>query len=461
MKVKLRISGRHYDRLRSHLFPSDGKEAVAVALCGRRHGHESHCLSAHDLVLIPHEACAERSAFRVTWPTSLLVPSLQQAMKRQWAVVKIHSHRGHYPQFSEYDDESDLQLFSSVYGWMDSDFPHASAVMLPDGQMIGRVVGPDGRFRPLSLIAVAGDDLNFWHDGPIGQDLPAFTLRHAQAFGKGTTNRLRRLTVAVIGCSGTGSPVVEQLARLGVGRLILVDPDKVEEKNLNRILNATMADALAGRLKVDVAADAVVRMELGTEVVAVRENIVNPGVVRLVAESDVVFGCMDGAEGRNLLNRVATFYCIPYFDVGIRLEADGCGGISQICGSVNYLQPGGSSLLSRKVIIPEDIASEGLRRTDPAAYAEQVIARYIKGVQEDRPAVVSVNMHYASLAVNEFLARLHPFRDDGNDGFAWFGSSLTQARFIQAADGEPCPSLSRHVGRGDTMPPLDMPALSE
>jgi len=75
--------------------------------------------------------------------------------------------------------------------------------------------------------------------------------------------------------------------------------------------------------------------------------------------------------------------------------------------------------------------------------------------------VVSVNMHYASLAVNEFLARLHPYRDDGNDGFAWFGSSLTQARFFQARDGEPCPSLSRHVGRGDVTPQLDMPALSE
>jgi hypothetical protein len=398
---------------------------------------------------------------RVTWPTSLLIPSLQQAMKHQWAVVKIHSHRGPYAQFSGYDDASDRDLFNSVYGWMDSDLPHASAVMLPDGEMIGRIVTSDAQFRPLSLIAVAGVDLHFWHDGAGDPDLPEFTLRHAQAFGKGTTQRLRRLTAAVVGCSGTGSPVVEQLARLGVGKLILVDPDKVEEKNLNRILNATMDDAVAGRFKVDVAADAVARMKLGTEVIPVAENLVNPGVVKLVAESDVVFGCMDGAEGRNLLNRLATFYCIPYFDMGVRLEADGCGGISQICGSVNYLHPGGSSLLSRKVITPEDIAADGLRRTDPAAYAEQVKSRYIKGVQEDRPAVVSVNMQYASMAVNEFLGRLHPYRDDGNDGFAWFGISLTQARIFQAGDGDPCPSQARHTGRGDTTPLLDVPALSE
>ena len=75
--------------------------------------------------------------------------------------------------------------------------------------------------------------------------------------------------------------------------------------------------------------------------------------------------------------------------------------------------------------------------------------------------MISVNMHYASLAVNEFLARLHPYRDDGNEEFAWFGNSLTQSRLFQAGDGKPCPTLSRHVGRGDVTPLLDMPALSE
>lgn len=467
MKTKLRLSGRQYERLQAHLFPADGKEAVAVALCGRRHGADVHCLSVHDIVLIPYEECSERSDMLVTWPTSLLVPSLESAIKRQWSVVKIHSHRSDYRQFSDTDDVSDRELFSSVYGWMDSDFPHGSAVMLPHGDMFGRIVGPDGGFEPLSLIAVAGDDLRFWHDATGNGDLPEFSRRHAQAFGEGTTRMLGRLTIAVVGCSGTGSPVVEQLARLGVGRLILVDPDIVEEKNLNRILNATMDDARADRFKVDVAAAAIARMNLGKgqepvpKVTALPTNLINHSVVKAVAESDVVIGCMDGSEGRNLLNRLATFYCLPYFDVGVRLEADGMGGISQICGSVHYLQPGGSSLLSRKAITTEEIAAEGLRRIDPQAYAQQVKSNYITGVREDRPAVISVNMHYASLAVNELLARLHSYRDDGNAGFAQYGSSLTQARFFQSEDGTPCPSLVRHVGKGDTTPLLDMPALSE
>ena len=54
----------------------------------------------------------------------------------------------------------------------------------------------------------------------------------------------------------------------------------------------------------------------------------------------MLFGCMDGFDGRQLLNRLATFYSIPYFDVGVRLVADGQGGVSHICGSVNLSSTG-------------------------------------------------------------------------------------------------------------------------
>ena len=73
----------------------------------------------------------------------------------------------------------------------------------------------------------------------------------------------------------------------------------------------------------------------------------------------------------------------------------------------------------------------------------------------------AVNTHYASLAVLEFLARIHPYRDEENRGFAQFGSSLTQFRFFNFAHEEPCPALVHCVGKGDVVPLLDMPALSE
>jgi hypothetical protein len=69
-------------------------------------------------------------------------------------------------------------------------------------------------------------------------------------------------------------------------------------------------------------------------------------------------------------------------------------------------------------------------------------------------------MFFASLAVNEFLARLHPYRDDENKHFATYRFSLSQAQIYTEGEGEPCRLLARHVGRGDTTPLLELPELS-
>ncbi len=65
------------------------------------------------------------------------------------------------------------------------------------------------------------------------------------------------------------------------------------------------------------------------------------------------------------------------------------------------------------------------------------------------------------LLADEFLARLHNFRDDGNSRFAVNRISITQAQNYFEAEGAPCSVLSRHVGRGDVAPLLEMPELSD
>ena len=68
------------------------------------------------------------------------------------------------------------------------------------------------------MINVVGDDLHFWYPDMGSVELPSFVASHAQTFDDGTIERLRRLSFAVIGCSGTGSPTVEQLIRLGAAQ---------------------------------------------------------------------------------------------------------------------------------------------------------------------------------------------------------------------------------------------------
>jgi hypothetical protein len=460
MRIKLRLTQTQHATLEAHLFPGDGLETVAVAICGRRRSEEHHCLTVRSIVPIPYDECRVRTPDRVTWSTQRLIPLLEEAARNDSAILKIHSHPGGYAQFSSVDDESDSDLFNSVFGWTDSHFPQASAVMLPGGRMFGRAILRDGSFQPLDSILVPGDDLNFWIPD-CGGSLASFTQRHAQLFGAGTTRRLREMAIAVVGCSGTGSPLIEQLARLGVGRLVLIDPDRVEEKNLNRIVNSTREDAYLKRPKVEAMARAIAAMGFGTDVEIIPENLATPRAIKAVASCDVVFGCMDGVEGRHLLNRLAAYYILPYFDVGVRLEADGQGGISEASGAVFYIRPDGSTLQDRGVYDAEQLRAAGLKRTDPEAYREQVKAGYIRGVNEDRPAVISINMQMASTAVNEFLSRLHPYRLDENGDF-----STVRTSFIQGAhylEPDKCASgiFSRHIGKGDVRPLLSMPELSD
>ena len=283
-----------------------------------------------------------------------------------------------------------------------------------------------------------------------------FTASHSQAFGQGTTDILRELTVAIVGCSGTGSPVVAQLTRLGVKRLILVDDDAVENRNINRILYTTQDHADHGATKVEAVADGIRRIGVGTDVITLYENLASRTAIEAVASADVIFGCVDSIEGRYILNRLATYYTLPYFDIGVRLLADGEMGVNEVCGTIHYLQPGGSSLVSRELFSMSDVAADGLKRRDPDAYKQQVKDGYIRGSVEQRPAVISVNMFAASLAVNELLARLHPYRDESNAVFASVGFSLASMEFYTDPDGEPCPLLRPHVGRGDVEPMLGM-----
>ena len=262
----LTLTGDQHERLMKHLYPGDGKEAVAVALCGRRTGERKHRLLVQDIYPVPYESCSVRTSVSVVWSTDAIVPLLEKAAARGLSVVKFHSHPTNITTFSKVDDEGDFELLPMIRDWIESDIPHGSVVALPDGQMFGRVLVDETAIVSLDCINVVGDDLHYWYPKKGTGRVADFTASHAQLFGAGTTQRLSKLSVAVVGCSGTGSPVIEMLARLGVGELVLVDDDRIEVRNVNRIYGSSLQDAQADRHKVDVLADYVRSIGLGTEV---------------------------------------------------------------------------------------------------------------------------------------------------------------------------------------------------
>jgi hypothetical protein len=254
--------------------------------------------------------------------------------------------------------------------------------------------------------------------------------------------------------------VIDLLSKLEVGELVLVDDDRVERRNLNRILGATMRDI--GRPKVDVLKDHVENLGLGTRVTAIPRLISHSEARHAVASADVAFGCVDSIDGRHLLNRLATFFNVAYFDIGVRLIADGRGGIDQVCGSVHYLQPGLSSLTTRGLYTHEGVRAAYLLRADPASFEAERRERYIEGVDVGRPAVAPVNSAFSARAVLELLSRLHPYKLDGNSEFASVTTSFSGGFEQRKAEREYeiDAALAPHVGRGDASPPLEMPLLS-
>lgn len=458
MQYQLSISGVHYREIRNHLYPGDNLEAVAVALCGRLNNKETHKLVVNELILIPYDECHRTPDF-VSWKTERLAPLVEKATKHNYAILKIHCHPGGYEQFSSLDDDSDNRLFSSIFGWSDSDLPHASSIMLPDGRIFGRVFFPNLQTDVFDKVSIVSNTIDVWYYSKQEAGEIEVGKRTAQAFGEGTFNLLKKLKIGVIGCSGTGSPVIEQLTRLGVGQLILVDPDKVELKNLNRILNTKRSDAKQERYKADVLTECINNFDLGTRVKTFTKNIFdNQQCLRALAECDILFGCVDSVDGRDLINRLSVYYVIPYFDLGIKLEADGVGGISKIVGTVNYLQPGRSSLMSRGMYDSEDLKAAGLYRMYPDQFPDLVKNSYIKNLNVNRPAVISVNMMIASYAVNEFLNRIHPYKVDPCSEFAKTTIDLTEGCFIHLSETKLKEDsfLKSKVGLGDRKIFLDL-----
>jgi ThiF family/Prokaryotic homologs of the JAB domain len=460
-RFKLRMTGRQHTALFNHLYPGDNKEAIAFALCGvgkyEKDNVLQHVVMVHKLYPIAYEKCKVREKDQVTWSSEGLAEILTIAEQKKMVLLKIHSHPTGYPDFSITDDKADNELFPRIAEWINSDFPGISAIMLPDGKIFARAFNNIGEHEQVESVLIAGSDIKFWsnHSGN-DSTYKNISLRTIQAFGKGTTQLLRQFSIGVVGISGTGSPVVEQLFRLGVGSLTLVDGDIVKEHNVGRIYNSTLNDSYEKRKKVDVIADAIKRTDLPTKVDGLATSLFNTDVLLKLAQCDILFGCMDSLEGRDILNKLSAFYSIPYFDLGVQLNADGKGGVNQISGAVHYLQPDGSSLLTRGVYNVANLHAEVLKRTNPEQYKKQTDEGYIKGIDEDQPAVISVNSLVASFATNELLSRIHNIRLDSNDDIDCIRISLTNGYIgYEKTDAADCSVLSKYVGRGEVTPLLN------
>lgn len=450
MNCSLSLSGIQHQKLHRHLL-NDGLESVALIFCHQSKSKNQTKLVAFNITLISNQEC-QRSKTNVTWSVEKYFTSKQIEImdKNKLSLITIHSHPSGFDDFSTLDDDNDKRLFLSVNNWFDDDRVNGSTVMLPDGSIFGRIVGNKGKFIPFSHISIAGSSIKILRHKKENCKVPESAKRIAQTFGKGTFSVLRRLKVGVIGCSGTGSIMIELLARNCIGELIIIDPDTVEEKNLNRILNTSLTDAQQNRPKVVILKKAIEKIGLGTKVSIYQSTTYDKEVISALKQCDVLFGCVDSAIGRYHLDCISSAYLIPYFDVGVSLESDKKGSISQAIMVSHYIEPATSSLLSREAYTAEQVSAENLKTNNPNHYEQQKKEGYITGIDEDQPAVISINMQASCMAFNDFMARIHNYRLDDNKEFSVQKISLTHSYYEHKQDNNSIhPLFSKDLGKAD------------
>ena len=162
--------------------------------------------------------------------------------------------------------------------------------------------------------------------------LPDRYLRNRQSLSMADQIRLLEATVCVVGLGGLGGLVAESLARMGVGRLTLVDGDAFETHNLNRQLLSTTVTI--GTSKAAAAACRVAAIHPGMEVAAIGENLTPANASKILGGCDLAVDCLDNIPSRFALASAAAEKAIPMVSAAV-------AGLS---GHVTTLFPDGPGL---------------------------------------------------------------------------------------------------------------------
>lgn len=432
-------------RLRSDLLSSAPKEAAAVLIAGHAATPSGKRLLVREHYIVPATEYDVQEEYRVVLPPNFLMPRLKRARNEGWSLVLAHTHpfenRAH---FSNVDDAAEAETMPVIFSRTRAQ-SHGSLVLGIEeaaARLFSITAGVLDR-HAASIVEI-GRDVHFHSASSMSPDtlLPRFD-RNVRAFGAFGQSLLANLKVGIVGLGGIGSIVAEQLAHLGVKTFVLLDPDSVEESNLNRLVGATRRDV--GEKKARLAARMISSIHPDATVQALAGDIMFAQEARRLFDVDFLFGCTDSHGSRTVLNQIAYQYMIPAIDLGIHIQAKE-GKVKTMAGRVQMLAPGLACLVCSNLLDPEQVRRDFLgpeaRKRDP----------YISGAVEPQPAVISLNGTVASLGVTMMLSAVVGIPLSARYQIIRFERGVVRAVLqSQNADCIVC-SLRGALGRGDAWP---------
>ena len=399
----------------------DGHERAAVVLFRRYHSNIAGLSDSDRYVAVevhPFEDDMYTSSSREHYAFCMQpLRKFYQRCEAEGLVFGIaHNHPSGIHSFSDRDAENEKTILRGISNRNGKDI-HLVALMLCEGKWYGQVrhgltpeIATDVRH-----IVVLSENMDIHSIQESVRDIDEeIWARQAAAFGKPFVAKLKSLRVAIVGCSGTGGPMVTMLARSGVSDLILIDQDRLEGSNLNRVRGSKKDDI--GKNKAAIARDFVHSLGLDAHAVAIDALIdESPDSVDALATCDVVFGCTDDHLGRQALNAAVSIYGIAYIDVGVggkvAQDANGKPQIVMQKGRVSVVLPEhGCCLFCQYVTSTEKARNQQALRDNPDITEEEKKERYLEGGAEDSPGIGPFTSSIAELGIATFYDLVQPYR---------------------------------------------------
>lgn len=446
MYNKIVISEIHANSLRELMFDKPGIEGAAFILCGQSISALGNKLISNFIIPIKDEEYLLREPYRLSISSAALARVTKLARHENLSIVFAHSHPRGSPDFSDQDDQEEDVLLPFLQKRVQNRI-HGTLVM-NESDFRGRLYSP--KRAAATEVNIVGNQ--FRRYAPETMHTNACFDRQVRAFGNDAQQLLTGLNIGIVGLGGTGSPIAEQLCRLGVGNLYLFDGDKFEDTNVNRVYGSSIKDA--GEYKVIIAKNHIERIGLGTNVYAYPRHITHLDSAMALRDCDIIFGCTDKELPRAILQQLALRYSIPVIDLGVLVDSND-GKILSVHGRVTMLKAGEACLFCRGRISAERIRIETLSDEDRQ---KQIKDGYAPELETHAPAVIAFTSGTASFAISELLQRLTGFMgEERQSSEVLIAFDLSRIRTNRVSPNPDCMCVDQAIwGAADTKPFLDM-----
>jgi molybdopterin/thiamine biosynthesis adenylyltransferase len=367
----------------------------AFLFCGSARSGNTDIVLVREWRPIPVSAMVKGSRrYGLEWTSAFSSEILAQAIRLNAAVVLVHSHgRVDRPELSGPDKESARRLFPKFSRILAK--PCASIVIGHRGASglfwkLGR------RHVDLTRVRIVGAPIIYWSP-TFEETTPKGTpkLRHDRmrlAIGPNAEPKLNAASVAVIGLCGGGSHVCQQLAHMGIGRLIPIDGELVAEVNLGRMVGSTQTD-VDKVTKTDVMVRLINSIDAGITVEPVPFEFPEPVVIDALKTADVVVSCVDSFLVREQINTFCRRHHLPLVDIGLGILTKN-ERLIRADGQLTVALPDTACLRCGQLLTDEVLDRE--RREHPPGYDRDPNA-------PGDAQVVSMNGTLASEAANTVL----------------------------------------------------------